>query len=130
MICGFSSPALLEMSFLHNLAPAKNGSRQRCGFFKFAKMREKHVGKIILMEFLFSNLKSYFPRKIWCPSVYPSIIRRPKPCIQLQSWTFGYFENEVTLTGQNPPSKFCQHLETSYTLKKGIDISMLKMLGL
>ena len=121
MICGFSSPALLEMSFLHNLAPAKNGSRQRCGFFKFAKLREKRAGKVILMEFLFSNRKSL------CPSVHPYMILPPKMCIQ--SWTFAYirllnksYENEVTLTGQKPPLKFCQPLELLTQLKKGIDL--------
>ena len=39
--------------------------------------------------------------------------------LQIQLWTFANvqllnkpYENEVTLTGQNPPSKCCQHLET------------------
>ena len=30
----------------------------------------------------------------------------------LQTLLYKPYENEVTLTGQNPPSKCCQHLET------------------
>ena len=40
------------------------------------------------------------------------------------------YENEVTLIRQNPPLKCCQHLETCHTLKKGLDLSMLKILSL
>ena len=48
---------------------------------------------------------------------------------ELQSWTFAYirllnkpYENEVTLTGQNPHLKCCQLLELLTQLKKGIDL--------
>ena len=51
---------------------------------------------------------------------------------EIQSWTFAYiqllnkpYENEVTLTGQNPPLKCCQHLELLTQLKRGIDLKML-----
>ena len=57
-----------------------------------------------------------------------------KVLIYIQSWTFAYirllnkpYENEVTLTGQNPPLKCCQHLELLTQLKRGIDLSMLKI---
>ena len=52
----------------------------------------------------------------------------------LPSWTFAYirlldkpYENEVTLTGQKPSLKCCQHLELLTQLKRGIDLSMLKI---
>ena len=37
---------------------------------------------------------------------------------------------EVNLTKQNPLLKYCQHLETYHTLKKGLDLLVLKILGL
>ena len=44
---------------------------------------------------------------------------RQGPCGAIQSWTFAYigllnkpYWNEVILTGQNLPLKFCQHLKT------------------
>ena len=40
------------------------------------------------------------------------------------------YENEVTLIVQKPLSKCCKHLETEHTLKKGLDLLMLKILGL
>ena len=40
------------------------------------------------------------------------------------------FENEIALTGQNPPLKCCQHLEIQYTLRKRVDLLMLKILDL
>ena len=40
------------------------------------------------------------------------------------------YENEVTLKGQKIPLNGCQHLETYYILKEGLDHSMLKILGL
>ena len=40
------------------------------------------------------------------------------------------YVNEVYLTGQNPPLKCCQHLEIQYTVRKRVDLLMLKILGL
>ena len=40
------------------------------------------------------------------------------------------YENEVTLTGQNSPLKYCQNLEILYTVKKKLDPLTLKILGL
>ena len=40
------------------------------------------------------------------------------------------YVNEVTLTGQNPPLKYCQPLELLTQLEKDIDLSMLKIWGL
>ena len=40
------------------------------------------------------------------------------------------YENEVTLTGQNTPLKCCQHLEIQYTVRKRVDVLILKVLGL
>ena len=40
------------------------------------------------------------------------------------------YENEVTLTEQNPPLKYCQPLELLTQLKKGLDLLMLKIWGL
>ena len=39
------------------------------------------------------------------------------------------YEYEVTLTGQNQPLKCCQHLEIQYTVRKRVDIFMLKNFG-
>ena len=55
--------------------------------------------------------------------------------IQLPTFTFTRllnkpYENKVTLTGQNPPLKYCQHLEIQYTVRKRVDLLMLKILGL
>ena len=41
-----------------------------------------------------------------------------------------YVVNEVTLTGQKPYLKYCQHLEILYTLTKGLDLLLLKILDL
>ena len=56
--------------------------------------------------------------------------------LHIQPLNFAYkrslnkpYENEVTMTGQKPPSKCCQHLETLHTLRKGLDLLMLKILG-
>ena len=43
--------------------------------------------------------------------------------IQLPPFTFtrlldSPYENEVTLSGQNPPLKYCQYLEIQYTVRK------------
>ena len=47
----------------------------------------------------------------------------------IQSWTFAYirllnkpYENEVTLTGQNPPLKCCQPLELLTQFERGLDL--------
>ena len=40
------------------------------------------------------------------------------------------YVNEVHLTGQNPPLNCCQHLEIQYTVRKRVDLLMLKILGL
>ena len=55
----------------------------------------------------------------------------------IQSWTFAIiqllnkpYENEVTLTGQNPPLKCCQQIEIQNTVRKREDLLMLKILGL
>ena len=40
------------------------------------------------------------------------------------------YVNEVTLTGQNPPLKYCQPQELLTQLEKDIDLSMLKIWGL
>ena len=40
------------------------------------------------------------------------------------------YVNGVNLTKQNPLLKCRQHLETLHTLKKGLDLLMLKILGL
>ena len=40
------------------------------------------------------------------------------------------YENEVFLTGQNPPLEYCQHLEIQYTFRKRVDLLMLNILGL
>ena len=40
------------------------------------------------------------------------------------------YENEVTLTGKNPPLKSYKHLEISKTLRKGLDLLLLKILDL
>ena len=39
------------------------------------------------------------------------------------------YENEVTLTGQNPPLKYCQHLEIPYTVSESVDLLMHKNFG-
>ena len=42
-----------------------------------------------------------------------------------------HYQNEVTLTGQNPPLKCCQPLEILAQLKTGLDLFMIKIwLGL
>ena len=55
----------------------------------------------------------------------------------IQLPTFAYtrlliklYENEVTLTGQNPPLKCCQHLEIQKHCKKKVVLLMLKILAL
>ena len=40
------------------------------------------------------------------------------------------YENEVTLTGQNPTLKCCQHIEIQKTVRKRVDLLILKILGL
>ena len=52
-----------------------------------------------------------------------------KKMIYTQTWSNDYkrllnkpYENEVTLTGQNPPLKCCQHLEIQYTMRKKVDL--------
>ena len=57
--------------------------------------------------------------------------------MQLQLPTFAItwllntpYENEVTLTGQNPPLRCYQHLEIQYTVRKRVDLLMLKILDL
>ena len=57
--------------------------------------------------------------------------------VEIQLPTFAFtrllnkpYENEVTLTGQNPPLKCCQHIEIQYTVRKRVDLLMLKILGL
>ena len=42
--------------------------------------------------------------------------------IRLHTVTNKPYENEVTLTGQNPPLKCCQNLEISFTLRKDLDL--------
>ena len=41
-----------------------------------------------------------------------------------------YVVNEVTLRGQNPSLKFCYPIELYTQLKTGLDLLMLKILGL
>ena len=60
-----------------------------------------------------------------------------KKVLYIQPLNFAYiqllnkpYEKEVTLTGQNPPLKYCQHLEIQYTVRKKVDLLMLKILGL
>ena len=62
---------------------------------------------------------------------------KPGKLILIQPLNFAYkqlldkpYENEVTLTGQNPPLKCCQQLEIQYTVRKRVDLLMLKILGL
>ena len=57
--------------------------------------------------------------------------------MDLQLLNFAYirllnkpYENEVTLIGQNPPSKCYQPLELFTQLKRGLDLLTLKILGL
>ena len=55
--------------------------------------------------------------------------------IQLPTFAFTWllnepYENEVTLTGQNQPLRCYKLLELLTQLKKGIDLSMLKISGL
>ena len=59
------------------------------------------------------------------------------PCFYLQPLNFAIkrllnnpYVNGVNLTKQNPLLKCRQHLETLHTLKKGLDLLMLKILGL
>ena len=40
------------------------------------------------------------------------------------------YENEVTMTGKNLPLKSCQYLEISFTLRKSLDLTLLKILDL
>ena len=40
------------------------------------------------------------------------------------------YENEVTLTGQNPPLKCCQPLELLTHFERGLDFIILKIFGL
>ena len=54
----------------------------------------------------------------------------------MQSWTFDYiwllnqpYENEVTMTWQNPPLKYCQPLEILTHYKKGLDLSKNEIWG-
>ena len=54
--------------------------------------------------------------------------------IGIQTWSNDYkrfvntpYENEVTLTGQNPPLKCCQPPELFTKLNRGLNISMLKI---
>ena len=51
-------------------------------------------------------------------------------CNDIQLWTFAHvrllnkpYENQVTLTGQNPPLKCCQPLEILTQFLKGLDLS-------
>ena len=62
---------------------------------------------------------------------------QPEVIDDIQLLTFAYIRllnkpywNEVTLTGQNPALKCCQYVETWHALRKGLDLSMLKILGL
>ena len=41
-----------------------------------------------------------------------------------------HYQNEVTLTGQNPPLKCCQPLESLAHLITGLDLSMIEIWGL
>ena len=59
------------------------------------------------------------------------------PIDYIQSLNFAYkqllnkpYENEVNLTGQNPPLQFCLPLELFSPLKKGLDLLILKIWGL
>ena len=68
---------------------------------------------------------------------YDKFNKELQPQCLIQPWNFAYiwvlnkpYENEVTLTEQNPRSKCCQHLETWHSLKKCLDLLMLKILGL
>ena len=52
----------------------------------------------------------------------------------IQLWTFAYvrllnkpYENQVTLTGQNPPSKCCQPLEILANFITGLDLFILEI---
>ena len=38
-----------------------------------------------------------------------------------------HYQNEVTLTGQNPPLKYCQPLEILAHLTMGLDLSMIEI---
>ena len=65
----------------------------------------------------FHNLK----RRKFCSKSLLGVFHK----LHLQLWTFAYiqllnkpYENEVTLTGQNPPLKYCQQLEIQYTVRK------------
>ena len=40
------------------------------------------------------------------------------------------YENEVTLTRQKPPFNYCKHLKIQYTVRKKVDLLLLKVLGL
>ena len=38
-----------------------------------------------------------------------------------------HYQNEVTLTGQNPPLKYCQPLKILTHFKTGLDLSMIEI---
>ena len=40
------------------------------------------------------------------------------------------YVNEVNLTGQKSPLKYCQQLEIQYSVRKRVDLLMLKILSL
>ena len=61
----------------------------------------------------------------------PSQLRKQLNKVQLPTFAFTRlldkpYENEVTLTVQNPPLKCCQHIEIRYTVRKRVDLFMLK----
>ena len=70
--------------------------------------------------------------KFWDASKFTASIR-----LQLQPSNFAYvrllnkpYENEVTLTGQNLPLKCFQQLEIQNTVRKRVDLLILKILDL
>ena len=77
---------------------------------KVSETTSKHYQLIELIEKIMTNIQPW-------PLPIKRLLNNP-------------YVNGVNLTKQNPLLKCRQHLETLHTLKKGLDLLMLKILGL
>ena len=70
-------------------------------------------------------------------TVYCNMFIKVSAIADIQPWPLAIkrllnnpYVNGVNLTKQTPLLKCCKHLETQHTLKKGLDLLLLKILGL
>ena len=111
-------------------------------FWKFEKMKKKiwqlWLQRVPLWKKSWKFQKMYFVFKNFVFIFWIYILHILNfHLIYIQPWPLAYkrllnkpYVNEVNLTGQKPPLKYCRHLEIQYPVKKRVDLLMLKILGL